>query len=63
MSLDQLAAGAGAALGDDIVREILSAAIGMARGEVRDLSVEIAADRRPIVVVRRVTKGLPIPKV
>ena len=47
-------AGAVAALGTDVVREILSASVGLATGDVRDYSVEITADRRPVVVARRV---------
>lgn len=61
LPIDQLAAGAAAALGDDVVRELLDAALGLARGDVRDVSLELLADRRPVVVARRVVKGAPIP--
>ena len=51
-----------AAIGDDVVRELLSAAAGLATGDVRDLQLELAADRRPILTARRVTKGTKIPR-
>lgn len=62
MPIEQLALGASAALGDDIIRELLSAALSMARGDVRDITLELAADRRPILTAKRITKGAPIPK-
>lgn len=62
LSIADLATGTAAALGEDVVRELLHAALGLALGDVRDVQLELLADRRPVVVARRVTKGRPIPK-
>ena len=62
MPLDDLLAAASAALGDVVVREILESSVGLATGAVRDYRVELAADRRPVVVASRVTKGARLPK-
>lgn len=61
MSIAQLADATALALGEDVVRELLAAAAGLATGATRDVSIEVGADRRPIVVARRVTKGPKIP--
>ena len=61
MPIDQLAAGAAAALGDDNFRQLLAAAIGLATGEVRGFTVELGADRRPIIERRHVVKGQRLP--
>ena len=52
-----------AAIGDDVVRELLSAAAGLATGDVRDLQLELAADRRPILTAQRVVKGGRLPAI
>ena len=62
MSIAQLADATALALGEDVIRELLAAAAGLATGQTRDVSLELTADRRPVVVARRVTKGPKIPQ-
>ncbi|PAP78002.1 hypothetical protein [Rubrivirga marina] len=57
LPVEDLAEAVAVALGDDIARALLSGAVDMATGTARDVSLELLADRRPIVVVRRITKG------
>lgn len=61
MTTPDLARAVAAAIGDDVVRELLTAAVGLATGDVRDLTLELAADRRPVLTARRVTKGPKLP--
>ena len=62
MTTPDLARAVAAAIGDDVVRELLSAAAGLATGDVRDLQLELAANRRPILTARRVVRGTKLPK-
>ena len=62
MPIEQLVQGAAAALSPDFVAKILTAAVGLATGDVREFTVELAADRTPILHKHQVEKGARLPK-